>query len=78
MHASPRCGARTRGGLPCRAPAVRGKRRCRMHGGAESSGAPRHSQNALRHGFTTVEAKEERREIREMIWASRKMLEEMG
>jgi hypothetical protein len=32
---APRCGARarSRGGQPCQAPAVRGKRRCRMHGG---------------------------------------------
>ena len=30
---SPRCGARTRGGCPCRAPAIHGKLRCRMHGG---------------------------------------------
>jgi hypothetical protein len=29
----PRCGARTRAGCPCRAPAIRGKLRCRMHGG---------------------------------------------
>ena len=28
-----RCGAHTRGGCPCRAPAIRGKLRCRMHGG---------------------------------------------
>jgi hypothetical protein len=30
---APRCGARTRAGCPCRAPAIRGKQRCRMHGG---------------------------------------------
>jgi hypothetical protein len=30
------------------------------------------------HGLTTAEAKGERREIRELIRASRKMLEEMG
>jgi len=30
---APRCGARTRAGGPCRAPAIRGKLRCRMHGG---------------------------------------------
>ena len=29
----PRCGARTRAGCPCRAPAISGKLRCRMHGG---------------------------------------------
>ncbi len=28
-----RCGARTRAGCPCRAPAIHGKLRCRMHGG---------------------------------------------
>ena len=40
-HAAPRCGARTRAGTPCKAPAVRGRKRCRMHGGARGSGAPR-------------------------------------
>lgn len=32
-HTAPRCGARNRLGLPCRAPALRGKARCRLHGG---------------------------------------------
>jgi hypothetical protein len=41
MVASLRCGAKTRSGQPCRAPAVHGKRRCRMHGGARGSGATR-------------------------------------
>ena len=43
MHAarflSPRCGAKTRRGTPCRAPAMPNGR-CRMHGGS-SPGAPR-------------------------------------
>lgn len=30
---APRCGARTRSGAPCQGPAVRGRGRCRMHGG---------------------------------------------
>ena len=30
---APRCGARTRAGSPCKAPAIRGRRRCRLHGG---------------------------------------------
>lgn len=34
----PRCGARTRKGTPCQAPALWGKNRCRMHGGL-STGA---------------------------------------
>ena len=29
----PRCGAKTRAGTPCRGPAIRGRARCRMHGG---------------------------------------------
>lgn len=37
-NAAPRCGAKTRQGKPCRSPAIRGKRRCRIHGGA-STGA---------------------------------------
>jgi hypothetical protein len=38
MLASPRCGAKIRSGGACRSPAVRGKKRCRMHGGASGSG----------------------------------------
>ena len=56
-----RCGARTRIGNPCRSPAVRGKRRCRMHGGAAGSGAPIGNTNALRHGHYTAEAVAHRR-----------------
>ena len=40
MNRSPRCGAKNRAGRPCRAPALRGKKRCRLHGGW-SPGAPR-------------------------------------
>jgi hypothetical protein len=39
MLASFRCGAKTRSGKACRSPAVQGKKRCRMHGGAAGSGA---------------------------------------
>lgn len=37
---APRCGAKTRRGTPCKGPAVRGKKRCRMHGGT-NPGRPR-------------------------------------
>ncbi|MGH8772881.1 MAG: HGGxSTG domain-containing protein [Pyrinomonadaceae bacterium] len=60
---SPRCGAKTRSGTPCRAPAVGGKRRCRMHGGT-STGPPKGSQNALKHGRYTVAAILERHKTR--------------
>ncbi len=61
MHQSPRCGARTRRGSPCRSPAVKGRRRCRMHGGAPGSGAQPGNRNALKHGRYTRELIEFRR-----------------
>ncbi|WP_456839927.1 HGGxSTG domain-containing protein [Bradyrhizobium sp. USDA 4486] len=61
MRTSPRCGAQTRDGDPCRAPALRGRPRCRMHGGAAGSGAPFANSNAIKHGFFTGEAIEERK-----------------
>ena len=63
MHRSLRCGARTRSGRPCQSPAVRNRRRCRMHGGAPGSGAPMGNQNALKHGHYTAEAIAQRREL---------------
>jgi hypothetical protein len=36
LNGAPRCGARTRSGHPCRAPAVNSKRRCRMRAPAWS------------------------------------------
>ncbi|KUO66708.1 MAG: hypothetical protein APF80_06940 [Alphaproteobacteria bacterium BRH_c36] len=57
LQAAPRCGARNRSGNPCQSPAVNGKKRCRMHGGAKGSGAPSGKQNgAWRHGERTKEA----------------------
>jgi hypothetical protein len=75
--ASPRCGAKTRCGGSCRSPAVRGKRRCRMHGGAPGSGAPSGNQNARRHGLFTREAIAEHRQIRALLGEARKMLQGM-
>lgn len=72
-----RCGAKTRKGTPCRSPAVHGKKRCRMHGGAPGSGAPKGNQNALKHGFYTKAAIEQRKKIREFIRDAEKFLEEI-
>ena len=77
MLASPRCGAKTRSGGACRSPAVHGKTRCRMHGGAPGSGAPRANQNARKHGLFTRDAIEERRRIQALLCEARKLLEEM-
>ncbi|PAY07210.1 hypothetical protein CK489_15540 [Bradyrhizobium sp. UFLA03-84] len=77
MLASPRCGAKTRRGGACRTPAVRGKRRCRMHGGAKGSGAPKANRNARKHGLFTRDAIAERRQIRALLGEVRRRLEEM-
>ena len=77
MLASPRCGAKIRAGGSCRAPAVRGKRRCRMHGGAAGSGAPGGNQNARRHGLFTGDAITERKQIQALLGEARKLLHEM-
>jgi len=74
MLSSPRCGARTRSGKPCRSPAVEGKKRCRMHGGAPGSGDPRGNKNAIKHGLYTREAIAQRRQLAELMRQSRKLL----
>jgi glucans biosynthesis protein len=74
MLASPRCGARTRSGAPCRSPAVQGKKRCRMHGGAAGSGAPPGNQNALKHGEYTKQALADRRELAALIRNARALM----
>lgn len=77
MQASLRCGARTRRGTPCMAPAVSGRKRCRMHGGAPGSGAPKGNQNALKTGLHTAEAKDMRRLVGELTRRSREIIDDM-
>ncbi len=59
---APRCGARTRAGCPCRAPAISGRLRCRMHGGRSTG--PRSAEGMARlrtartlHGGYSAEAR---------------------
>jgi glucans biosynthesis protein len=78
MLASPRCGAKTRSGASCKSPAVVGKARCRMHGGAKGSGAPRGNKNALKHGAYTREAFQRHAEMRDLIREARELLKELG
>jgi hypothetical protein len=77
MLASPRCGAKIRSGGSCRSPAVRDKRRCRMHGGAPESGAPKGNQNARKHGLFTRDAIAEGKQIQALLGEARKLLQEM-
>ena len=65
-HAAPRCSAQSkRSGQPCKAPAVRGWRVCRMHraGGGHGAGE---ANPAYRHGTRALEWVEIRKEIGEL------------
>lgn len=77
MRASPRCGAKTRSGGSCKAPAVAGKARCRMHGGARGSGAPKGNRNAYKTGAHTAEVKAFVRNIREIVAEGKALLREI-
>lgn len=76
MHEAPRCGAKTRQGTPCQAPAITGKARCRMHGG-RGSGAPLYNQNALKSGLYTGEALEMRQHVNQILRDGRKAIEKI-
>jgi len=67
LKKQPRCGARTRAGAPCRRPPVRGRKRCRLHGGL-SPGAPRGLKNGnYKTGDWTSEAITERKWLRSLV-----------
>jgi hypothetical protein len=78
-HASPRCGARTRAGVPCKAPAMPAGR-CRMHGG--SSTGPRTAEGLERirkarttHGMRTAEMNQMRKLIRALRRDAKRLVE---
>jgi hypothetical protein len=75
MLTSPRCRAHTRSGTPCRSPAVAGKKRCRMHGGAAGSGAPKGNRNAFKHGLHAKAAVAERNQARALMRQAHKLLQ---
>lgn len=67
MRAAPRCGAKTRAWGACQCPAIRGRNRCRLHGG-RSTGAPKGSANGnFTTGEFTAEAIQERQWLRSVV-----------
>jgi len=53
---------------PCKSAPVTGRRRCRMHGGADGSGAPKGARNGnYKHGRYTKEVAATRWWLREAI-----------
>jgi hypothetical protein len=77
LNQTPRCYARTRRGTQCQQPAVGGRKRCRMHGGAEQSGGQPGNRNALKHGCYSAEAIARRREVAALLRACRDQLADM-
>ena len=77
MFGSRRCGALTRAGGLCRAPAVKDKLRCRKHGGAAGIGAPRGNRNARKHGLYAAEEKAEHRRIMDFVRECNRVLDEL-
>jgi hypothetical protein len=71
-----RCGARTRRGTICQAPAMpNGK--CKTHGG-KSPGAPRGERNGnWRGGFYSQKSQAERRRLRDLIRQMRERMDEL-
>jgi hypothetical protein len=69
FNSAPRCGARTKrnNGLPCRSPAVRGRRRCRIHGGGKGSGGQAGNTNAVKHGYFNSAMKKLKSEIKDVL-----------
>ena len=72
------CGAKTRSGHPCRKPALKRKRRCRLHGGLSTGPKSKEGRNRiaaaqLKHGkYVNWRARRERekyyfREIRRIM-----------
>jgi hypothetical protein len=73
IRAAPRCGARTRAGGACQCPAIRDRKRCRLHGG-RSPGAPKGRGNGnFKDGTFTAEAIQERQWLRSVVRAYAKL-----
>lgn len=72
------CAAKTRKGTLCKTAPVTGKRRCRMHGGAEGSGAPKGNTNARKHGRYSAESYVTKKLVIEYFKDYKKLKKEMG
>ena len=61
-----RCGAKRKNGKPCRQYPMRGKTRCRLHGGL-STGPPKNNKNSWKYGIYAQGIKDEEKELYEQI-----------
>ena len=77
---APRCGAKTRKGISCRAPAMRNGR-CRLHGGKSSGprtteGIEKIRQAHLKHGLYTKDVIASRKEFSNLLRQLRETIKE--
>ena len=78
LNQAPRCVARNRRGMSCQSPAMKGRARCRFHGGAEQSGGQLGNRNALKHGRYSAKVMACRRDVAALLRACRDQLGAMG
>lgn len=85
-HATPqesaRCGARTRRGTPCRAPAMK-NRRCRLHGGKSTgprtaAGIERIRLAVTKHGRYSQAARAEHQQLQALLRDARDTLRQLS
>jgi len=75
---APRCGARTRRGSPCGCRAIRGKKRCRIHGRLSTeprtpAGLARSKLARWKHGLFSAEARQETAHFRQLLRECKEM-----
>ena len=80
-HSAPRCGAKTRAGSPCQAPAMLNGR-CRLHGGKSTGprtaeGLERCRKVNWRHGSYSKEVLAAKHRVRELMRNSAQFLVEI-
>ena len=76
---APHCGAKTRKGTPCKAPAM-ANGRCRMHGGKSTGprtpeGLERSRKANWKHGFYSAKSIADRKFIRQLLADSKETIE---
>jgi len=81
LHAVQRCGAKTRRGSVCQAPAM-ANGRCRLHGGKSTGprtadGLERGRRANWKHGLYCKQALEEKKRVRELLRSSTQFLTEL-
>ena len=79
---APRCGAKTRRGTPCQAPAMKNGR-CRLHGGKSTGpktreGIERIRQAHLKHGRYTKDAIASRKEFHSLVRGLRETIRKIN